>query len=533
VRVTRIVGLLPIAVSLVLAQSKATPLVDPSNAPTSGLNFSAAVQYSSGGNGPNAVAIADVNGDKKPDLVVANWCTDHACTGSSVGVLLGNGDGTFQNGVAYGSGGLYADSVAVADLNGDGHPDIVVANCGSTSGGTCAGASGNVGVLLGNGDGTFRPVVNYQLNGGGFGSTSVVLADMNGDGKLDLVVAAGCSRGACVGVLLGNGDGTFQTELPPNDSGGLYAFTVAVKDVNGDGKPDVVVANLCTNSTCTASSVGVLLNRGDGTFKPALTYDSGGLFPDGIAIADVNGDGKPDIIVADSSGNQAVDPGVVAVLLGNGDGTFQTPVPYSSGAYGAAGVAYADMNGDGKRDMVVANCSATSGSCTGGGGDVGVLLGKGGGTFQAPITFAPGGNTPFGIAVKDLNGDKEPDIVVANCASDRCSQAPGTVGVLINASLTATATALSSSPNPSKLGQAVTFTAQVAARRGFHQGIPTGAVSFYNGKTKIGDSTLDSHGVTTFTTSKLSKGTHHMKATYNGDANFVPSTSRVLLQVVQ
>jgi hypothetical protein len=176
----------------------------------SGLSFATAIAYKTGGNGANAIAIADVNGDGKPDLVVMNWCAYSSCTvpGNNIGVLLGKGDGTFQTAVVYASGGLYADSVVVADVNGDGKPDLVVANCGAGNNTHCVGASGNVGVLLGNGDGTFQPVVNYAL--GGYGSTSVAVADLRGDGKLDLVVAGDCAVGGCVGVLLGNGDGTFK-----------------------------------------------------------------------------------------------------------------------------------------------------------------------------------------------------------------------------------------------------------------------------------------------------------------------------------
>ena len=198
----------------------------------------------------------------------------------------------------------------------------------------------------------------------GFGATSVAVADLNGDGKLDLIVAGDCSGGGCVGVLLGNGDGTFQAELSSNYSGGLSALSVAVADVNGDGKPDVVVANQCGTDTCTSSNVGVLLGNGDGTFQAATSPDSGGLFADWIAIADVNRDGKPDVIVANSSTSSTDDLGNVGVLLGNGNGTFQNAVAYPSGAYGAASVAVADVNGDGLLDLVVANCSSTASSCS-------------------------------------------------------------------------------------------------------------------------------------------------------------------------
>ena len=502
-----------------------------SGSQTSGLSFESAMPYLSKGNGANAVAIADVNQDGILDLVVANLCTDSTCTASNVGVLLGNGDGTFQAAVGYDSGGLYADSVVVADL-GNGTVDIVVANCGANSNANCVSASGNVAVLIGNGDGTFQAAVPYNLSGGGFGSTSVAVADVNGDGNPDLVVAAGCTGGGCVGVLLGNGDGTFQTELTPNPSGGIAALALAVADVNGDGKPDVVVANQCTDISCTSSSVGVLKGDGTGTFQAVVNYDSGGLFPDAVVIADL-GNGKLDLVVANSSTSISLDAANLGVLLGNGDGTFQTAVVYPSGAFGAASLAVADVNGDGKPDAVVANCSSTASSCIGGGGTVGVLLGNGDGTFQTAVTYLSGGNTPFGVAVGDVNADGKPDIVAANCFSNRCAQANGNVGVLINNSKTETATALTSSKNPSDFGQSLTFTATVTAQPGFDKGTPTATVSFYDGTTKIGSSNLNGSGVATLMTSTLAVTTHNITATYSGDSNFATSTSPLLPQVVQ
>ncbi|MGC1435775.1 MAG: VCBS repeat-containing protein, partial [Terriglobales bacterium] len=214
-------------------------------------SFAPAVPYGSGGNGPNAVAVADVNGDGIPDLVVANWCTDSTCVASSVGVLLGKGDGTFQPAVPYGSGGLYADSVAVADLRGTGKLDIVVGNCGFPKISTCDLASqGNIGVLLNNGDGTFPATATSYSLGPNIGAASVAIADL-GNGTLDLIVAAGSATSSTVDVLVGNGDGTFKAAVP-YDSGGFTALSVAVADVNGDNKPDVVVANWCTDNTCVA-----------------------------------------------------------------------------------------------------------------------------------------------------------------------------------------------------------------------------------------------------------------------------------------
>jgi hypothetical protein len=387
----------------------------------------------SGGNGANAVVIADVNGDGKPDLVVTNWCSFTSCTvpGNNIGVLLGNGDGTFQPVMTYPSLGLYADAIAVADLNGDGKPDLVVANCGFTSQTNCVstGGSGDLAVLLGNGDGTFQGAVPYSL--GASGATSVAVADVNGDGFPDLIVATGSNTAGLVGVLLNDRTGKFPT-VATYSSGGLSPLALAVADLNGDGKPDVVVANQWTDNTDTSSNVAVLLNDGTGKFPSGIQYGTGGFFPDSVAIADVNGDGKPDLVVANSSVLSSGGLGNVGVLLGNGKGAFQAAVAYDSGLYGAAAVAVADVNGDGKLDLVVANCSGSSSDCSGGGGNVGVLLGNGDGTFKTALPFGPGGNTPFGVAVGDVNGDGRPDIVVANCFSANCGAANGAVGVLIN-----------------------------------------------------------------------------------------------------
>ena len=147
--------------------------------------FLEAPVFSSGGFAASSVAVADVNGDSKPDLVVANYrvgSSDYYSNGT-VGVLLGNGDGTFQPAVGYDSGGQGANSIAVADVNGDGKPDLLVTNCAPTS----TNCSGVVGVLMGNGDGTFQAVVTYLS--GGVAASSVAIADVNGDGKPDLVVS--------------------------------------------------------------------------------------------------------------------------------------------------------------------------------------------------------------------------------------------------------------------------------------------------------------------------------------------------------
>ncbi len=364
-----------------------------------GLSFAPVVTYNSGGlsnvggsTPTTSVVLADVNGDGKLDIVVPNYQSN------TLAVVLGNGDGTFQPPVTYTSGGSEVISVAVGDINGDGKPDIVVAN----------GLASTVSVLLGNGDGTFQAPVTFAS--GGYNAASVAIGDLNGDGKPDLVVAncsagGGCGGGSVgiVSVLLGNGDGTFQTPVTYS-SGGAYASSLAIGDANGDGKPDILVAN------GTDTTVGVLLGKGDGTFQPAVAYGSGGFQAYSVALVDVNGDGKPDLVVANLCLNNGSDcpNGGVSVLLGNGDGTFQTAVTYASAGSDALSVAVADVNGDSKPDIVVANFCDNSG-CTNSNGIVDVLLGNGDGTFQTAVTYTTGGS--YAIATTSLVSSPNPSDV--------------------------------------------------------------------------------------------------------------------------
>jgi hypothetical protein len=394
--------------------------------------FLPAVLYGSGGFGATSVAVADFNGDGKPDLVVTNECVSGSnCNNGSVGVLLGNGDGTFGRTTTYASGGLDAVSVAVADVNGDGKPDVIVANeCGTIS--TCG--DGSVAALLGNGDGTFQ-VTGEIYDSGGRQAESIAIADVNGDGKPDLVVANRCvSRSNCgngsLSVLLGNGDGTFRPAVAYPTAQDTIA--VAIADVNNDGEPDLLAgANppACVPGICYPSGVvDVLLGNGDGTFQAAVGYASSGFSLSSVAVADVNGDGKPDLLVANAcASTDCLEGGAAGVLLGNGDGTFQAPLNYGSGGYAAVSVAVRDVNLDGKPDLIVANLCVTSAEC---GGILGVLLGNGDGTFSPAATYSSGGHYARSVVAVDVNGDQKPDLLVANTCGHNCSNV--SVGVLLN-----------------------------------------------------------------------------------------------------
>jgi hypothetical protein len=489
------------------------------------VKFGPAVIYGTGGYRPESVAVGDLNGDGKLDLVVAEIYQNANRQNGGVSVLLGNGDGTFRAPVSYSSGGQGAVSVAIADVNGDGKPDIVVANLSANGDDTI----GSVSVLLGNGDGTFRNTVTYSSNG--YIADAMAVADINGDGKLDVVIANQCqSSGDCnnggVSVLLGNGDGTFQNAVSYG-SGGKYASGVAIGDLNGDGHPDLVVAHYYKIGDFSQSVVSVLLGNGDGTFQGAVSYSTGGKDAVGVAIGDLNGDGKPDVVVTNEFQCGSCHNGGVSVLLGKGDGTLQAPATFSSGGYIANAVVIKDVDGDGIPDLVVASRETRNpppGQLDSI-GEVNVLPGNGDGTVQAPFRYSTGGYGVAHVALGDLNGDGRMDLVATTAQNS--GDFVGEFAVLLNKTSYATMTALASSLNPSHVNQSVTFTATITST----PPVPNGeVVTFYNGTTSLGTGKT-TNGVATLTTSFAKAGTYTIKARYPGDTFRKPSTG-IVKQVV-
>jgi hypothetical protein len=509
------------------------------------------------GNEPAAGASADFNGDGKPDLAIMDSYQ------SAITILLGNGDGTFAQGATIDGIGTIPCipypvnqrsncSVVTGDFNHDGKADLAATS----------DFDNTVIILLGHGDGTFTPASGSPITVGNFPET-VRIGDFNNDGLQDLVITNG--KDNTVSILLGHGDGTFAPASgSPIPVGGFPFFSV-VADFNGDGSADIAVSN------ADDSTVSVLLGNGDGTFTeapgspiPGFDYN-----PAEVVAADFNGDGIPDLAVADFTPVNQTPPeddqkSNVAIMLGKGDGTFTTAPgsPITVGLYATVMVAL-DFNQDGKIDLAVDNEGDITDFPT---QTLTLLLGDGKGGFAPagpPIQLA---DTPDDLVPADFNGDGTTDLAIPNVADfnttillneftqtatasvsnitiagtgthyvdavyeGNASFATSTSTTIpLQGSTVATTLTLSANPNQQMLTMPIAFTAQLASLSNETPfASPTGTVSFFDQSLAgqlLGTAPMGANGQAVFTTSSIGPGVHNITASYSGDATFLASSS--------
>jgi len=347
-------------------------------APAEAQVFVSAPQYSAS-NGGWGVFPGDFNGDGKPDLAIPT-------SYGNIAILLNNGDGSFQR---YTQFSASVSDLAVGDFDRDGKLDLA------------ASQGGSIAIYAGRGDGTFRNAVAITATS----PASLTAADLNGDGKLDLAFGISSREIQGVGVMLGNGNGTFQPEV--DQIFDRSPLSIQVADFNSDGKPDVLVLS---GFGQLKTSVRILLGNGDGTLQPpidSLAHD----FAYTTAVADFDGDGHLDVAVEGRLTNVAI------VLFGTGDGHLRNERMFPT-MIGPRAVVAADFNGDGKPDLATANYDDYS---------ISVFTGLGNGGFAQRVDYAAG--TPITLAVSDFNSDGKPDLTAV--LSHVCCQ-PDSISVLLN-----------------------------------------------------------------------------------------------------
>jgi len=440
---------------------------------------------------PWNIAVGDFNSDGKADLVVANRSS------SNLSVLLGNGDGTFAPAVNYLTPAS-PTSVTIGDFNGDGNPDLM------------ASTESGISVFMGKGDGTFAAAVDYSVGGCG----PAVVHDFNGDGVADIAVAATSAFGK-IYVFLGKGDGTFPAPLTVSLSDAFKPL--AVEDFDGDGNADLAVAD--------SLGLGILLGNGDGSFQP-ITHYSAGANSDNevVAVGEFNGDGIADVVLIDWNtwdffvflGGAAPDL-TIAVSRFGGLTQGQAGAAYNvtvsnPGVIPSAGtvrVAISLPLGFNLTSLAGSGwlCNSAALICTRA-DPLSV------GASYPPITLRfTVSNSLTGTVTSTFSvsggGDR-------NTANNQVSDT-----VLIRS---ATTTTFFSSPNPAVLGSAVTLTAAVTTGA-------TGNVTFFDGVTPIGSAPLAA-GQAVFITSLLPSGSPSLHATYDGDTNYGPSTSTAVTEPI-
>ena len=324
------------------------------------------------------VTTADFNGDGKQDIAATSF------NGSVMSIFMNNGTGTFAAKVDYTVGtSQLPGQLAAADFNGDGKPDVAVAD------------SQGVSVFINSGTGTFAAHVDYPT---GNPTTGLTVADFNGDGKIDIAVDV--QTAVTASVFMNNGNGTFATKVDYSISGGASNNPrgLASGDFNGDGKPDLVASDAY-------NGLSVLLNTGTGTFNPRVGYTLQiGSSASLVSVGDMNGDGKLDLVTADNGLNLSG----FDILFGTGTGTFGTAAWYgdSPNGVGTTTVAIADYNMDGYPDV----------ASGGGGNGVEVMLNDGSGGLGAPTVYTGTTNAidDEATAAADFNNDNKPDIAFGN-----------------------------------------------------------------------------------------------------------------------
>jgi hypothetical protein len=481
---------------------------------------------SSSFNNASWAALGKFNNDNNLDMAVASY------SGNAVTVMMGNGNGTFGTAVSYPVGGTETNFLDVGDLNGDGYDDIVATVLNNT--GQTSANPGQIQVLICDGNGGFTPATGAPFDSNGRKPYAVVVGNFVGDASLDLAVChfgipqgTDSFQGNNVTIFQGKGNGTFTLGQTITNGIGFNPLSIAAGDFDGDGDLDLVVTEAGipanTGDPPINGSVTVLTNT-SGTFALTAEYDSLGHNPVNVRVADMTGDGKPDIVVANTGDTDllGLPSGAndsVAVLINGGTGSFANAKSFTSDLFSAFAVAPADFDGDGKGDVAVANYGSL------GDAFMSAHIGDGAGNFTAASGSPYMSSGIIGgqvVVAGDLNNDGTQDVVLLGAATS--------YRVYLNTSVppVATTTTLGVAPaSPSTFGDAVTMTATVAAT----SGTPTGTVTFLNGSVVIGSAPLAAVGgqqVATLTFADptfLNAGSYNLTARYEGANGFNKSTS--------